>query len=116
MGAYGATKRALNAISRAARLELEGSGVSVVNICPGYVKTGFGKNVVRGAEAIRITPKVQQGITAERVAQAVLRAYQCDITETVVPWHNRIAIGLAFLAPFVVNYVLRRLAKEARKG
>ncbi len=116
MGAYGATKRALNAISRAARLELEGSGVSVVNICPGYVRTDFGKNVVRGAEAIRITPKVQRGITAERVAEAVLRAYQCDITETVVPWHNRIAIGLAFLAPFAVNYVLRRLAKEAQAG
>jgi NAD(P)-dependent dehydrogenase (short-subunit alcohol dehydrogenase family) len=115
MGAYGATKRALNAISRAARLELEGSGVSVVNICPGYVRTDFGKNVVRGAEAFRITPQVQRGITAERVAQAVLRAYQCDITETVVPWHNRIFIGLAFLAPFVVNYALRRLVKEARK-
>ena len=116
MGAYGATKRALNAISRAARLELEGTGVSVINICPGYVRTGFGENAVKGAEGIRITPKLQQGITAERVAQAVLRAYHCDITETVVPWTNRIAIGLAFLAPFVVDFALREMVKRARKG
>jgi short-subunit dehydrogenase len=116
MGAYGATKRALNAISRAARLELEGTGVSVINICPGYVRTGFGENAVRGAEGMRITPKLQHGITAERVAQAVLRAYHCDITETVVPWHNRIAIGLAFLAPFVVDFALREMVKRARKG
>jgi NAD(P)-dependent dehydrogenase (short-subunit alcohol dehydrogenase family) len=115
MGAYGATKRALNGISRAARLELEGTGVSVINICPGYVRTGFGENAVRGAEGMRITPKLQRGITAERVAQAVLRAYQCDTTETVVPWHNRIVIGLAFLAPFVIDYALRQLVRQARK-
>jgi short-subunit dehydrogenase len=115
MGAYGATKRALNAISRAARLELEGSGVSVVNICPGYVKTDFGENAVRGTEGKRISAGSQRGITAERVAQAVLRAYQHDITETVVPWTNRLAIGLALLAPFVVNFALRRLLKDEPK-
>jgi short-subunit dehydrogenase len=115
MGAYGATKRALNGISRAARFELEGTGVSVVNICPGYVKTDFGENAVRGAEGKRISASVQRGITAERVARAVLRAYQCDITETVVPWTNRIAIGLAFLAPFVINFALRRLLTNERK-
>ena len=80
MGAYGATKRALNGISRAARLELEGTGVSVVNICPGYVKTDFGENAVHGAEGKRISASIRRGITADRVAQAVLRAYQCDVT------------------------------------
>jgi short-subunit dehydrogenase len=115
MGAYGATKRALNAISRAARLELEGTGVSVVNVCPGYVKTGFGENAVHGTEGKRISANVRRGITPERVAEAVLRAYQYDITETVVPWHNRIAIGLALLAPFVINFALRRLLTDERK-
>ncbi len=112
MGAYGATKRALNGISRAARLELEGTGVSVVNICPGYVRTDFGENAVHGAEGKRISASIRRGITADRVAQAVLRAYQCDVTETVVPWTNRLAIGLAFLAPFVINFALRRLLKD----
>jgi short-subunit dehydrogenase len=115
MGAYGATKRALNGISRAARLELEGTGVSVVNICPGYVRTDFGQNAVHGAEGKRISAGIRRGITADRVAQAVLRAYQCDITETVVPWTNRIAIGLAVLAPFVIDFALRRLLKDESK-
>jgi hypothetical protein len=70
---------------------------------------------VRGTEGKRISTGVQRGITADRVAQAVLRAYQCDVTETVVPWHNRLAIGLAFLAPFVIDFALRRLLKDERK-
>jgi len=115
MGAYGATKRALNAISRAARLELEGTGVSVINICPGYVRTSFGENAVKGSEGMRITPKVQRGITAERVAQAVLRAYRCNTKETVVPWTNRIATCLAVLAPFVIDFALRQMVRQARK-
>ena len=88
----------------------------MINICPGYVKTDFGKNVVRGVEGTRISATVQRGITAERVARAVLRAYRCDTTEVVVPWSNRIAIGLAFLAPFVVDFALRRLLKREQKN
>jgi short-subunit dehydrogenase len=116
MGAYGATKRALNAISRAARLELEGSGVSVVNICPGVVNTSFGDHAVHGAPGMRISAAFPRGVAPERVAQAVLRAYQHDITETVVPWTNRLAIGLAFLAPFVVNFAIRRMLKKRAKA
>jgi short-subunit dehydrogenase len=87
----------------------------VVEICPGNVKTVFGESAVRGKESRRIAASVRRGITAERVAEAVLRAYQYDITETVVPWSNRLAIGLAFLAPFVINFALRRLLKGERK-
>jgi hypothetical protein len=79
------------------------------------VKTDFGENAVRGPEGKRISAIIQRGIAPERVAQAVLRAYQRDITETVVPWTNRLAIGLALLAPFVVNFALRRLLKDEPK-
>jgi short-subunit dehydrogenase len=109
MGAYGATKSALNAISHSARLELDGTGVSVINICPGYIKTNFGENTVKGADRMRVSGRVRHVATAERVAQAVLRAYDCNGAEAVVPCGYRLLIGLAVLAPFVINYGLKRM-------
>jgi len=111
MGAYGATKRALNAISRAARLELAGTGVSVINICPGYVKTAFADNAVRGEDRMRVSERVRRGCSAEQVARAVLRAYDCNATETVVPWGYRILIGLAVLAPFIIDFGLKHMMR-----
>lgn len=107
MGAYGATKRALNGISHAARQELVDSGVSVVNVCPGYVSTGFGEHAVRGKDYARIGGR--HGISAERVAAAVLRAYERNTPEAVVPWSNRLLIGMAFLTPFVIDFGIRLL-------
>src|SRR5947209_13627218 len=48
MGAYSATKHALNAISEAARLELEGNGIRVISVCPGRVQTNFAANTRKG--------------------------------------------------------------------
>jgi short-subunit dehydrogenase len=116
MGAYGATKRALNGISRAARFELRGTGVSVVNICPGYVKTDFGENAVLGTEAKQISAGAKRGITADRVARAVLHAYQHDLREIVVPWRDRLFIAMSFLSPFIIDFGLRRLLRNIKRS
>src|ERR1700721_1280648 len=51
--AYSATKFALNAIGKAAGVELKKDGVHVLTVCPGYVRTNFSKNVVLGNEQKR---------------------------------------------------------------
>ena len=72
MSAYGATKHALNCIGRAARLELAPYGVHVNTVCPGYVKTDFGRHTVRGSESLRVASEWQAvAVTAARVADAV---------------------------------------------
>lgn len=43
-GVYGATKSAVNQISRTLRKELENEPIRVTNICPGAVVTNFGRN------------------------------------------------------------------------
>src|SRR5262249_51624237 len=48
--AYSATKFALNAIGKAARVELNKSGIHVLTVCPGYVRTAFGDNAVHGQD------------------------------------------------------------------
>src|SRR5215831_19218668 len=41
---YSATKFAMNAIGKGARIELASSNINVVTVCPGYVRTDFGAN------------------------------------------------------------------------
>jgi len=106
--AYSGTKFALNAISKAARLELRGTGVRVLTVCPGYVATDFGKNVVRGHMRRRKESFVG-GIRAERVARAVLRGYLKQKREIVVPWYYQPAIKLYQLWPELVEYAMTRL-------
>ncbi len=111
MAAYGATKHAVNAITRAARLELRNTGVKVVNICPGYVSTEFSANAIRGKESRAVPSSVKRGITADRVARAVLRGYLGSKRELVVPWHNRLVIGLYRWLPGPFEWAMMKVMK-----
>lgn len=109
--AYSATKFALNAIGKAASVELRNAGIHVLTVCPGYVRTDFGSNAVKGQEARQIRP-AQRGITAERVARAVFRAYAKGKREVVVPWTLHPVIKLYQLFPGVVEWgMARRLSR-----
>src|SRR5438034_8419267 len=48
---YSATKFAMNAFGKAARVELRGAGINVLTVCPGYVRTDFSANAIRGKAA-----------------------------------------------------------------
>ena len=113
MAAYGATKRALNAITRGARMELEKSGVRVINVCPGYIATDFAQNAVKGRERYRLGVAARTGITPDRVARAVLSAYRNNKREVVVPWKDRLSILLYQLAPGIVEGMMKRMLRPA---
>ena len=111
MGAYCATKHALNAIGKVARVELKGTGVNVVTVCPGRVQTNFGKNVIRGQEVFQIGTALNRGINADRVARAILRAYIKNKREVVVPWTNKIPIALYRIAPGLVEFGMMKMMR-----
>lgn len=108
--AYSGTKFALNAIGKAARRELRGSGIHVLTVCPGFVATNFGRNVVRG-QGQRKAESPIAGISAERAARAVLRGYLKQKREIVVPWRDRIFIKLYQLWPSMVEFGMARFIK-----
>ena len=110
MGVYSATKFAMNAIGKAARLELEKFGINVLTICPGYVRTDFGENAIKGREPQRVRPASVKGISAERVARAVLEGYLKQKREVVVPWTMHPVIKLYQLFPGVVEWGMRKMA------
>jgi short-subunit dehydrogenase len=109
--AYSATKFALNAIGKAAGVELKKDGIHVLTVCPGYVRTAFGDNAVRGNELKRVRPARVRGITADRVAHATLQGYLKRKREVVVPWTMYVPIKFYQHFPALVEWSMARMAK-----
>jgi short-subunit dehydrogenase len=114
MGVYSATKFALNAIGKAARLELKEYGIEVLTVCPGYVRTDFGVNAIRGHQAPPVRPQKMRGVSPERVARAVLAGYIKQKREVIVPWTMIPVIKLYQLLPGLVEKVMLRMAAKAK--
>ena len=109
--AYSATKFALNAIGKAAGVELKNDRIHILTVCPGYVRTAFGDNAVQGNELKRVRPKSVRGITAERVARATLQGYRKQKREVIVPWTMYAPQKLYQLFPALVERAMERMAK-----
>ncbi len=107
--AYSATKFAMNAISKGARMELRASGVHVMTVCPGTIATGFSENAVKGRERLRIGgANRRRGISPERVAAAVVNACGPEKREVIVPWQHHISVKFYQLFPWLVEWVMSR--------
>jgi short-subunit dehydrogenase len=109
-GAYSATKFALNAIGKAAGVELKKDGIHVLTVCPGYVRTPFSENAVRGKELKQVRPGKVRGITAERVARATLQGYLKRKREVIVPWTMFVPVRIYQHFPGLVEWAMGRMA------
>jgi uncharacterized protein len=109
---YSATKFAMNAIGKGARIELRSSGINVLTVCPGYVRTEFGVNALKGKEQKQVRPAQIRGITVERVARAVLKGYLKQKREVVVPWTMVPVIKLYQLFPGLVERAMLKMARK----
>lgn len=109
---YSATKFAMNAIGKAARIELAGSGIHVTTVCPGYVRTDFGANAVKGPDYRQVRPKTARGVSAERVARAVLKGYLKQSGEIIVPWTMHPVVKVYQLLPGLVEWSMIRMTRK----
>lgn len=116
MAAYSATKFAMNAISKGARMELRASGVHVMTVCPGTIATSFSENVVKGKERFRVGgANRRRGISADRVAAAVVKACGPEKRELIVPWQHHISAKFYQLFPWLVEWVMSRALGPAEQ-
>jgi short-subunit dehydrogenase len=114
--AYCATKFAMNAIGKGARMELRASGVHVMTVCPGYITTAFSENAVKGKDRLRIGgSKKRGGISAERVAAAVVNACRTEKREVIVPWQHHISVKFYQLFPWLVEWAMSRSVGPAER-
>jgi uncharacterized protein len=108
---YSATKFAINAIGNAARVELKNSGIQVMTVCPGYVRTDFGDNAIKGTEFRQVRPSAVRGISARRVARAVFRGYLKKKREVIVPWTMHAVVKIYQLFPGLVEWAMLKMVR-----
>jgi short-subunit dehydrogenase len=108
---YSSTKFAMNAIGKGARVELKKDRIHVMTVCPGYVDTPFGDNVVLGKERKRVRPNTALGISAERVARATFEGYLKQKREVIVPSSMHPVVKLYQMFPAFVEWAMGRMAK-----
>jgi short-subunit dehydrogenase len=107
---YSATKFALNAIGKGARVELKRDHINVLTVCPGYVNTDFGSHVVVDKRG-RVRPQSIKGISAERVARATFSGFLKKKREVIVPWTMIPVVKLYQLFPGVVEWGMSKAVK-----
>ena len=107
----GATKFAINAIGKAARVELQGSGVHVLTVYPGYIATNFEVNKSLGREPRRLNSANQKGVSAELVARDILNGYLKCKREVYTPWYYWMVAKLYQLFPALVEWGMGKKLK-----
>jgi short-subunit dehydrogenase len=112
MAIYSASKFAMNALGKGARLELKRDHVNVLTVCPGYVRTDFGQHVVADRK-FNVRPQSVQGVSPERVARAAYRGYRNRKREVVVPWTMIPVIKLYQLFPGLVEWAMAKAVRNA---
>lgn len=109
---YSATKFAMNGLGKAASVELRKSGIHVMTVCPGYVRTAFGANALKGAGQKDIRPRAQRGITGERVARAVVAGYIQQKREVIVPWYMHLPVKIYQMFPGIVEAAMLKMTDK----
>ena len=104
VGAYSASKAAAIMYLESLRVEMFGSGISVITVCPGYIVTPMTMN-----NPFRM-PFI---LTAETVAKKIVRIIKQKKTYAVIPWQMAIAARVLRILP---NFIYDRLfANTPRK-
>jgi len=108
MSGYAATKHAMNAIGKAARMELQRHNINVLTVCPGYIATDFVKNMVKGKHPERVGASVRYGVGPEVVATATLKGLLQRKREIVVPGIYKLFIRMYQSVPSLVESRIRK--------
>jgi NAD(P)-dependent dehydrogenase (short-subunit alcohol dehydrogenase family) len=105
-GAYSASKAAAITYLESLRVELHGSGVSVVTICPGYIRTPM-------TEANRY--RMPFLIDADDAARRMARVIAAKRRLAVIPWQMAlVSLALRRLPRWLFDRLFARAPRKAR--
>lgn len=110
VGAYCATKSALNALSDSLRVEVAERGIAVTSVYPGTTSTAFRENSRRTKDEKRgWRPK---SVTPDVVAEKIAHAAEKGGRDVYVTLPDRIYIAAVTLLPGLADRVLSRWARD----
>jgi short-subunit dehydrogenase len=113
---YAASKHAMAGFFDSLRIELDGSGVAVTMIYPGFVSTGIRENATGpDGKPILVSP-VKEGevMTVEDCARRIVRAIERREREVVMTARGKMGLWLRLLAPSLVDRIARRAIERGR--
>jgi hypothetical protein len=106
--AYSASKAAAIAYLESLRVELHGSGVSVVTVSPGYIATPM---------TARNPYRMPFILTADRAASKIARLIERRRSYTVIPWQMAIVARVLRLLPNpLYDRLFARAPRKPRRG
>lgn len=111
MGAYSASKFALDAYTRSLRAELRETGIRVLNVSPGRISTGFGSRVIGKVKSPGTFTKARP----EDFARKLLKAYQQKKEELIFPAWYRLFIGFGNTFSKLYDRLSVKKWKQAQK-
>lgn len=106
---YSASKAALNYFSDGLRMELRGTGIRVVSVCPGYVSTGFSQHVLAGRIPRAVSARRRFTVTPERCAEAIVSGVEKEKRTVVTPGFAWALVALARVLPGPADGLLSRM-------
>jgi short-subunit dehydrogenase len=114
LGAYCATKFAMNAISEALRIELTGTGICVSLVYPVTTRTEF-FDVLKNRTGRRFEPPKIFSQSAHQVARAIVECAENPKPEVLPFPLARLLIVINAIAPGVLDFILKRYYKSMVK-
>jgi len=105
---YAAAKHALHGFFDSLRLEMHTNNVSVLIVCPGFIKTNISVNSVTadGSKHNEMDDAQDQGMSASECAERILKAVQKGQHEVYLGGKERFAIYLKRFFPKILHKIL----------
>nr|WP_226993974.1 SDR family oxidoreductase [Myxococcus hansupus] len=114
LGAYCASKAAVNVMTESLRAELASEGIRVLLVSPGFTESDFRENRLN-AEGWKQDAIPLKAMSAEEVADAMVRASRRGHRDTVLTLSGRAMVLANRWAPALFDRVARRMAAEMKK-
>lgn len=96
---YSASKYAVGSLTEGLRMELRRDNVHAMLVCPGYVRTRFQQNAIRGGPPADIERSRKFAITPEQCAAAIRRGVERRSRTVLAPASGWLLVALYRLLP-----------------
>lgn len=100
---YSASKYALGSLTDGLRMELRRDNIGVMLVCPGYVLTGFQKNVIKGRAPDKVLEGRRMAITPEECARDIRRGVERGARTVMSPRAGWLLVAAMRLFPSIVE-------------
>jgi short-subunit dehydrogenase len=113
---YSAAKHAMTGFFDSLRIELDGSGVDVTMIYPGFVATGIRENATGpDGKPIMVSP-VKEGevMSVEECTRRIVTAMERREREVVMTLRGKIGMILKVFAPSLIDRIAKRAVEKGR--